>query len=49
MITNITFDYKMSFFNDINNTMIVDTVKQLLSKNDCEILFTDILQVGTFH
>jgi len=44
---NITVDYKNEFFNKI--TIIVETVKKLFNRNYHEILFMDILQVGTFH
>jgi len=40
---------KMNFCNKINNIMIVSSVKELFNRADHEILFTDIMQSGTFH
>jgi len=39
----------MSFCNKTNNTVIVDTVKELLKRAHHEVFFTDILKAGTFH
>ena len=39
----------MSFFNKIDNSMIVDTFKQLLEEAGCEIFLLDILQIKTIQ
>jgi len=40
---------KMSFCNKTNDTLIVDTVKQLLNRANHEVEFMNILKAGTFH
>jgi len=40
--------YEMGFFDNIDNSTIVDTLKQLFNGRDREIFFTDIPQTATF-
>ena len=39
----------MGFFNKINYSMIVNAFKQDCDRRHCEIFFTNVPQVGTFH
>jgi len=39
----------MGFFDKINNAMIVDAFKQVSKRSRCEIFFTNVPQVVTFH
>jgi len=40
---------KIGFFGKIDNSTIVDTLKQPLNRGDCGIFFTDIPQTGMFY
>jgi len=38
----------MRFFVEVNDSMIVFALKQIFERTDCQKLFTDILEIGTF-
>ena len=48
MITNIIQKHKKTFFDKINNYLIVDSIKEILKGWDPEESLSDSVQVGTF-
>ena len=48
MITNIIRKHKKTFFDKINNYLIVDSIKEILKGWDPEESLSDSVQVGTF-